>query len=338
MKTTKFNCAVMAALIFSSAAGFAQEDPLLSETDQVVHTDEINLDGFYKKKKKTTEADKIQKLRRELEEKHEQMMRKNVEDMRLKEERRIAKKIQKALEGQIKAMDEINSIQAAPVRSQAIAAPVEPQAPELENKISVQTGFKSIAGDQKEWTAGFNFDAAVETKVSDRVNIGLSVGYMNMSIDAGDLATSNSYSCNYYGCYSTGGYYHSSNDEITYNEFNFGGYAKFYFSRKAKIKPFVSLGTKVHFGNFQIENANNSFGETELSNRYISGGASLGAEVTFAKEFGVQFALNYDKNIFRMGEEDENASSANEFVLNNQAQNLDGADSFTLGVGLQYLF
>lgn len=336
MKTTKFNCAVMAALIFSSASIYAQEDPLLSETDQVVHTDEINLDGFYKKKKKKSAADKIQKLRRELEEKHEQMMRKNVEDMRLKEERRIAKKIQKALEGQIKAMDEINSIQSAPARSEVVA-PVVPQGPQLDNKVSVQTGFKTITGDQKEWTAGLNFDAVVETKVSDRVDVGISVGYMGMTIGDQDLASNRGYSCGYSGCYSTG-YYYSANDEISYNEFNFGGHAKFYFSRAAKIKPFLSLGTKVHFGNFKIENPRDSFNNTELSYRYVSGGATLGAEVNFAKEFGVQLALNYDKNIFRMGEEDEYAGSANDYVLNNQAKNLEGADSFTLGLGLSYLF
>lgn len=331
MKTTMINSAVLAALLFSSAVTYAQEDPLLSETeDQVVHTDEINIDGFYKKKKKKSQADKIQALRRQLEEKHEQMMRKNVEDMRLQEEKRIANKIQKALEGQLKAMDEINTQQAAPARVEAVA-PVAPKAPELANKITLETGYKTISGEQKEWTAGLNFQASVETIISEKVSVGLNVGLMNLTIEGNNLSNYNSYG--YYGASS-----YSQNDEISYNEFNFGGYAKFYFSRAAKIKPFLSFGTGIHFGNFEIQNPIDTYNETSQSLKYISGSAALGAEVNFSKEFSAQFGLSYEKSFATLGEEEQYNGSVNQKALVDQSRNLSEASTFTLGAGVSYLF
>ncbi|MFG1498804.1 OmpH family outer membrane protein [Halobacteriovorax sp. XZX-3] len=339
MKTTMINSAVLAALLISSAASYGQQDdPLLSETDQVVHTDEINIDGFYKKKKKPSQADKIQKLRRELEEKHEQMMRKNVEDMRLQEEKRIADKIQKALEGQLKAMDEINNQQAAPARVQAVAPVVaEPVLPELSNKLTIETGYKSITGEQKEWTAGINFQASVETVISERVSIGISAGFMNLTIQGNELSNYNNYGYYNYNNYNAYNSY-SQNDEISYNEFNFGGYGKFYFSRSAKIKPYLSVGTGIHFGSFEIQNPVDTFNETKQSMKYVSGSASLGAEVNFAKEFSAQVGLSYEKNIFRLGEEAQYNGSTNQKALVDQARNIENADTFTLGVGLSYLF
>ncbi len=93
----------------------AQEDPLLNVTNNIVSTDQIDVDGLFNKPKQVSEADKIQHLRRQLEQKHEQMMRKKVEDMRLEEERKIARKLQKALSGQLKAMDSVSSTQSAMV-------------------------------------------------------------------------------------------------------------------------------------------------------------------------------------------------------------------------------
>ncbi len=343
MKTTMINSAVLAALLFSSAAGYAQqEDPLLSETDQVVHTDEINIDGFYKKKKKKSQADKIQALRRQLEEKHEQMMRKNVEDMRLQEEKRIANKIQKALEGQLKAMDEINTQQAAPVKTVAVA-PAAPLEAGLENKISLETGYTNITGAQKEWTAGFNFKGSMETKVSDHFSAGISVGYMSINIKGNDLygyGNSYGYGYGYYGYNNNYNAYNnqSTNDEISYGEFNFGAFGKFYFSRASKIKPFLSFGTGLHFGNFTIENPINTYNETDLGYKYLSGSASLGAEVNFAKEFSASIALTYEKNIMALGEEAQYDGSYNSQVLNDQAKNLEGASSFAIGAGVSFLF
>lgn len=326
-------------------SGFAQEDPLLSETDNVVSTDQIDIEGLYKKKKQPSQADKIQALRRKLEEQHEQMMRKKIEDMRLEEERKLARKLQKALNGQAQAMDQVSTTYAAPAKVQAPApAPVK-KVKELKNSFTVAGGFMNIASEQNDLDANFNMKLSLENKVHPRFAVGVSFRYVdiNMNDVNGYSNTGATYVNPATGQVSFQNGSSTVGREVSYKQMSFGAHGKFFFAVDSKIRPFAGAGIAYNRGNFKYEQSNNYYGynnnqEQEVGSNHVAGNLGAGAVVQFTPMFSAELAVQYEKALTSGVAESDANSSSDEINLRNLATDIEEADVVSVNVGLSLNF
>jgi outer membrane protein W len=343
MKRGKSASALLALMaIGMNFNGFAQEDPLLSETDSVVNTDQIDIEGLYKKKKQPSQADKIQALRRKLEAQHEQMMRKKIEDMRLEEERKLARKLQNALNGQMQAMDQVSTSYAAPMKVQAPApAPVKVEA-EKKNSVTVSGGFMNIASELNDLDANFNMKLAAESKVHPRIAIGVSFRYVDINMNDEQntyLTNSNFFSSNvsYNNQYQNG-------REISYKQMSFGAHGKFFFAVDSKIKPFAGAGIAYNRGSFKYDQNENftsngfNYGDEKVGANNVAGNIGAGAVVQFSPMFSAELAVNYEKALTSGVAESDNNSSPDEQRLRNLAKDIEEADVVSVNVGLSLHF
>ncbi len=347
---------VKKSLIITMAAGAfmgtvsANEDPLLSATGNVVNTDQIDVDGLFNKPKPVSAADKIQKYRRDLEHKHEQMMRKKVEDMRLEEERRIAKKLEKALSGQMQAMDSLSTTQSSVQKVQA-KMPVESEA--KPNKFSFSGGFMSFSGEQ-EVDANLNLKASFETDVSDSFAVGMSIRYVNIEMRRDkNQPFQNNLNSAYYG-YNTAYYGYNAqntvgfgnvNQNFKYNSFAFTVLSKFYITKASKIRPYIGAGLSYNRGS--IKNAenddNNQYYSTyqvqseKVAVNNLGGQVMAGGEVMFNDMFGADLYVQYDRS-FTSSIESDFSDTTNENVLKNLARDLEDSNVFSINAGLSFYF
>ncbi len=335
------------ALSLPIGKAFAQEDPLLTETaDQIVNTDQIDIEGLYaQKQKQPSQADRIQKLRRELEEKHEQMMRKKVEDMRLEEERKLARKLQNALNGQMQAMDQVSTQAAAPVKTVEAPAPAVQET--LNNSVSISGGFMNISSEKEDLEASVNLRLGVENRVHPNITIGVGVRYVSL-----DTKDQNNNYINY-GTYSTNGYNQfATNNSSIYNEartinfkqVSFDLNSKFYFTVDSKIRPFVGAAVAYNRGSFKYEENqsyrynNYSYGDEKVSSNNISGAAMVGAQIQFTKNFSAEINAQYEKALNSGVSELENNNTPDEQRLRNLALDLQEGNVASINVGLSVNF
>ena len=344
--TTK-NIVLSLSLAVLSTSAVAQEDPLLGATENVVNTEQIDIDGLFAQKKKPSAADKVQQYRRALEQKHEQMMRKRVEDMRLEEEKKIARKLEKALSGQLQAMDAINT-QASAV--QKVKAPA-PEKKELEttNKVSFSGGFMSFQGDQ-ELDANLNLKVSVETMVSPKIAVGMSLRYVNveMTYEDQNRIYFNQYPYYGYGALNTTNNF--VNNEFEYSSIAFSLHSKFFFSVDSKIRPFV--GGSINYNRGSLENgeydSNNNYGgfgsptgfyvaQDKVSVNNIGGSLMAGGEVKFNNMFSFELYAQFDKS-FNSSIENENTDTTNERYLKELATDLEESNVFSINAGAAFNF
>ncbi|MEE3077842.1 MAG: OmpW family outer membrane protein [Bdellovibrionota bacterium] len=329
----------------------AQEDPLLNVTNNIVSTDQIDVDGLFNKPKQVSEADKIQHLRRQLEQKHEQMMRKKVEDMRLEEERKIARKLQKALSGQLKAMDSVSSTQSA-VQKVEVKAPAPKE--DKPNKFSLSGGFMSYSGEQ-EVDASLNIKAAFETDVSSNFAVGMSVRYVSVEMQQNNnFQILNPYSTGYYGNGYYNGYnqygvnntgYNNFNQNYKFNSFAFTVHSKYYFTKESRIRPYLGAGLNYNRGTMKNDdNQDNQqyYSVYGIQTRDVSVnnlGASVlaGGEVMFNDMFAFDLYVQYDRS-FTSSVEDEFNDTTNETILKNLARDLEESNVFSINAGVSFFF
>jgi len=343
MKRGKQASALLALMAIGfNFQGFAQEDPLLHETDSVVNTDQIDIEGLYKKKKQPSQADKVQALRRKLEAQHEQMMRKKIEDMRLEEERKLARKLQKALNGQMQAMDQVSTTYAAPVKVQAPApAPVK-KAADKKNSFTVAGGFMNIASETNDLDANFNMKLALENKVHPRFAVGVSFRYVSLNMtDENNNYLNNVNSFGYYNAYNS---QYQNGREISYKQMSFGAHGKFFFAVDSKIRPFAGAGVAYNRGTFKYEQNDSfnyngyNFGDEKVGSNHVAGNLGAGAVVQFTPMFSAELAVSYEKALTSGVAESDSNSSPDEQRLRNLATDIEEADVVSVNVGLSLNF
>ncbi|EQC44233.1 hypothetical protein [Bacteriovorax sp. Seq25_V] len=334
------------AISLPMGQSFAQEDPLLTETaDQIVNTDQIDIEGLYsQKQKQPSQADRIQKLRRELEEKHEQMMRKKVEDMRLEEERKLARKLQNALNGQMQAMDQVSTQAAAPVKTVEAVAPAPQET--LNNSVSLSGGFMSLSSDTQDLEAGLNLRLGVENRVHPNITVGVGVRYVSLDTKDQDNNYINygSYGSNYYGIYSNNNSIYNEARTINFKQVSFDLNSKFYFTVDSKIRPFAGVAVAYNRGSFKYEenksyyyNGNN-YGDEKVSSNNVSGAVMVGAQIQFSKHFSAEISAQYERALNSGVSDLKNSNTPDEQRLRNLALDLEEANIASINAGLSVNF
>ena len=224
---------VTMALVASPAVVFAQDDDLLANTDEVLNSEQIDIDGSFERRESA--SDRIAKLRKRLERQNEEMMNKKIENERIKSEKKLEKKLRRAFTGQRKS-DRVNVRQAAPQKLTAVA-PVA--APKKIRKTSVTPSLgisQSLGDDNAE--SKLNFGLNIEHAVHENVSVGFGVGYSKIEFD--DRTTN----LNGFGGINFGNDPASKSDvDYEYERLNINLNSKFYFTGlDSKFRPYVGAG------------------------------------------------------------------------------------------------
>jgi outer membrane protein W len=184
MKTIKSNKQRFKALLFtmalvsSPAVVFAQDDDLLANTDEVLNSEQIDIDGTFERRESA--ADRIAKLRKRLERQNEEMMNKKIENERIKSEKKLEKKLRKAFTGQ--RSDTVTVRQAAP---QKVVAPAPVAAPVKAKRTAVipSLGVSQTLSDTGNAESKIDFGLNVEHAVHNNISVGFGVGYSKMELE-----------------------------------------------------------------------------------------------------------------------------------------------------------
>jgi outer membrane protein W len=327
----------------SCSAGFAQDD-LLEDTESVLNSDQIDIDGNYRQKPRPSAADKLEKVRKQLEERNEQMVQKKIEDIRMREEQKLTKKLQNAFQAGMNSLDGGDSVstrQAAPQKVVVTAPAPEKKEEPANNKVTPKFGVTTITNNENiEFESNTNFGIEIESQVSKHVSFGLNLSYMTVDFQDRTLDINN------YNPY----YDQNQGVDLSHQNLQIGAFSKFFLATEAKIRPYIALGVAYNRSTTEYTSDVNQYNTYNFYNYYeqidsvqstfISGSIFGGAEILFSETIGALIEVRYDKNI---NEQNENQSST--FNTNYYEQRLDqlnaqinNSDAFTLNAGLQVRF
>lgn len=331
----------------------AQDDTLLSDTEEVLDSSEaIDVDGTHNR---PTEADRMAKVRRNLEAKNEELVRKKIEDVRMKEEMRMTKRLANAFSagmGNLDNNDEVKTTQAAPVVAALPPAPavVVAPAPVVEatpdynfagTKVIPNGGLLMIKGDKIDFESKFNGGVMVESMVLPRLSFGLGFNYATLDLVDLDGNTYNSY-----GQYYNNGYYNTYGQgrELNYKHMNVELNSKLFLAQDTRIRPYVGLGlgfnkTKLQYDNntsYTNMNTNSQFGNEEYNATYASGIGMVGAEAIFTKNIGMNVEFKYARGFTNMQEESalQGSTSPDQAKLDRIGQAIEESNFMSINAGL----
>jgi hypothetical protein len=82
--------------------------PFITKSDDYIEGDTLDIDGIYQQSGKT-KAQQLQEMRKKLEKRNQQMIQNKVETMRYKSEIEMMKKLQRAMDEQLKKIDQMDA-------------------------------------------------------------------------------------------------------------------------------------------------------------------------------------------------------------------------------------
>lgn len=350
MKTANSNAlkalALVSLLMATAPSAMAQDDALLSETESVLNSDQIDIDGSFRKE---TAADRLAKIRKKIEKQNEDMVSKKIEDIRMENEKKLANQLRNAFNGGSLAQDQISTSQAATQKVEIVAP--EAKKEELKNKVIPSFGVTQFNGEEIDgFESSIHTGLTLENKITDRISVGLGVDYTTMEIT--DSKQINSFNNGYnFNNYNTAG------DEIGYKNLNLNINGKFYLTVDTKIKPFLGAGlgynrTSLKYDkratqqtNYTYFNNNQQATDTTASASNVTGTALVGAEVDFTENFGITLDFKYTKALTEGFGERENSSNGfnsqsdlDKRTLSNIGSALEDSDQASLNLGLLIRF
>jgi hypothetical protein len=274
-------------------------DALLDETDDVLSSEEIDVDGNFKRKK--TAADRLAEQRKRLEQRNQDMVSKKIEDIRMREERKLAKKLRSAFSGD-NFSDDVSLQQSAAI----VSAPAPIAAEEKEEttiKVIPYGGIMNISsqkdGKNIDFESNVSTGISVETMVSKKISVGVGFNFASLEIEEIDPDFFGGSSCGFYGCNSLDG------RELNYKRMGFEINSKFFFIQGKKILPYAGLALVYNRTHLEYEDQPQNYsgfgfqnlGDEEFRSSYVSGAALVGAEIRFGQTIGAILEFRYQKAI-----------------------------------------
>ncbi len=339
MKTTGFRAFTIGGLLLAFAATslpILAQDPLLEETEDILQNDQLDVDGTFAQKRKSA-ADKIEEMRRKLEERNEEMVQKKIEDVRIKEEMKLTKRLQDAFNSGLGAMDENQEVSVQQAAPAPVATPVpipEPVVvaplPEVEKLVRSVTiapkfGILNVSGEGIDFDSKFSGGLDVSALVGGgRVAIGMSINYSTLNIKQYDKNSYNGWN----NTPTTWGYdpnvwnsmyswygqnYNNGMRDLSYNHLAIGANAKVYLAVESKVKPYIGVGfilnraslkydeskemTYNYDGGYGYNPYSAKFGDEAYKATYLSGAVGMGIEVMFNDNLGMVADVNYSRGL-----------------------------------------
>ncbi len=360
-KTTQNFAAMMLLLALGAQApSVLAQDDLLSDTDSVLNSEQIDVDGSYAEKPRETAADRIGKLRKKLEDQNEQMVQSKIEGIRMREEQKLAKKLQKAFRGGLQNLNNVDQVSTTQAAPQKVVAPivVPPKKKERNIKVIPTAGLLNFNGDSVDFDADINTGVSIENMVHPRFSVGVGFAYTTMKItDVADQLSNqynNSNGSVYWDAYSQQyvqayqGYQNTYGQgrEMSYKRLGVELNSKFFFTVGTTIRPYVGAAigynkTTLVYEDNQAYNYNSySFGDEEFTSNYVSGSALLGAEVNFTETVGMNLDFRYSAGLTDGSGSGGSAgyTQPDQVKLDNIGGRVKDADQMSLNAGLVIKF
>lgn len=316
--------------------------------------DDINLDG------KLSPSERLRKNRERLEERNKVMVEKKIEDVRIKQEIALTKKLQDSFDKGLNNMggDTVQVAQAAPQLAPAPVVPtviekiVEVPAPvpakvQKDSKVIAGLGATAIKGDTIDFESKLNINLSAENHVLPNVSVGIGLGYTTLDI----TDTANSFINNGSQVYYNTGYnnYFGNNGRaIAYDRLNVETNSKFFLTVDAKVKPFVGAAVGYSRTSMKYSDSGNNYmytnnvaaGNEGYSSGFFSAAAKLGAEVDFSENVGLNLDLSYTKALTSGIAKKADATNTNpdQIRLANISNAMEKADLTAVQVGVVVKF
>ena len=347
---------LMAITVMTAQQVKAQDEILDSaedilENSDALEMDQIDIDG------KLSASERLRKRREKLEERNRLMMEKKVEDIRVKQEIELTKKLGAAFEKNLNNLneDKVQTVQAAPVVQPAPVAPapivetriIEVPAPvekvNKNSKIIPSLGVQNMKGSRIDLESNLALGLAAETLVMDQVSVGLGINYTTLDLTdvANDFVNSsfNTYNNGYYNVYGTG-------RKMSLNKLSVEATGKFFFTVENRIKPFAGVGLNYNRLNLKYEDSSTynsngvNFGNEGYSSSAMGAKALLGAEIDLNETVGFNLDLSYSKNITSGISKSANTVSTNpdQNRLENITKEIEESDTTAVQAGILVKF
>ena len=336
--------------------------------EEVYNSRPLDVDGSFQEEEGM--SDKLAKQRRDLEEKTNQKTLEKIENMRTAEEIKISKKINAALEGQLKAVSEIDEVSVAQASTQKVEAPaavvVAPIIVEKTTRIIPYIGFTNYSKENVDYNSKVDGGLIIESKVSDHFALGLGFSYTKMSLFDSQNAHGGNYSgygfnsySPYVGqpqCFNNGSGVNCVNyneREIDFNRMQIELLGKFFIISTGKLRPYIGGG--LGYGRNELQyndngkgmyyyynNQNNQLGGEGHTAYSSLGSVMLGSDLNFTDSVGLNINLKYAKGLTQG---DNQQSVANTSVYNpdlirleNIGREIEKASATSINVGLLVAF
>ena len=336
---------LMLMLGVASNAAQAQVDPLLEDAQSVFASEQIDINGSFQAPKQPTAADRIEKMRKQLEERNEQMVQKKIENIRMQEEQKLAKKLQTAFA--VQNFDQVNVSQSATKKKSVAPLPVLKKT-EKKNKVIPTVGILNITGDDGlELESSLHMGVSVESQVQERISVGVSLGYTTMGMT--DTANQYSGSVPYYGVptYNTSynnGYTqtYGQGREMSYKRLSLELNSKCFFTVDSQIRPYMGAGLGYnrhdlsYDDNSQYNLGTVQLGDENFASSFLSGSINAGAEINFSETIGAGLEFKYMKSFGSSFNSQSAQSNTNpdQQRLENVGSSIEEANNMSLNAAL----
>lgn len=350
MKTRTTTTLIMLAGLSLNLSLMAQaqgQDDLLFATDSVLNSPQLDIDGYYEEKPKESPADRMAKTRRKLEERNEQMVQKKIEDIRIREEQKLARQLNQAFTDGFNNMDQVQTTQAAPVAPIVVEAPAPtPVVIENTNKILPFFGVTNIRGERIDFESKINMGLTFENLVTDSLSVGVGIGYTQMDIKDYSNQFVNGFSNPLFNP----GYFQSFGQgrNIDYKNLQMLVNSKLFLTKRSKIRPFIGGALNYNRSKLQYtDNGNNfnlnsvQFGNEGYSTSYVGATGMIGSEVSFTDQIGMSLDFRYTRGLtsgFNSKAEADPFQNPDQLRLQNIGTEIESADFFSLNIGVVVSF
>jgi outer membrane protein W len=323
-------------LVAGAGMTVAQADTnksLLNDTDSILNSEQIDIDGQFRKK--NIDAKQLAKLRKKIEKRHEEMIQQKIEDIRLQEELKLGQKLQAAFSDNGNS-DAVSMGQAA-VAKQTMTGAAPTLMGAKKNRVIPSLGLLKVQSDNTNFDT-LNANIGFETTIKERFIVGLSVGYANLDIK--DINPNYAYSSfssfnnGFYNPYAASSAYNTGR-EMSYKQLDIAVNGKFYVLKNSKVKPFVGLGAGFRRSTLQYNTADPFFNqaiglgvgqtleEAEYVGNYVTGEASVGADMNISSNIGARLSVNYSRGLTESSQNANSTDANNVFYQSADQNNLD---------------
>ncbi len=346
MRGMKMEKSFLKVLLLSavSVIAFAQTDDF-----EVFDSEEIDVDGVFREKPRPSAADRMREQRARLEKKNEELVRKKIEDARIREEQRMTRRLQNMFNGKGFVDDVQDSVSTGAAAPQKVTA----EAPSLPGtktaSVSVGAGLTTyqVAREgniaENDYSSDASFNIAVDGKVADRFMMGVGFNYVGINFEDNPF----------------NGFYNTTFQqprEIEGRIMAFDVHGKFIFTRDSRVKPFVGLQAAYNRMSLEFSNQNpttngfgnfyNNYGQEEYTKGFMSAGASAGLIFDINESFGINAQVGYNKGFGSSSDSDSRNNNIffnpnivdDRVTLESVGSQIQSADAFTLNIGVQANF
>jgi hypothetical protein len=330
MKTNKMTkCALIAMAIMSISPTILAQDNFISATDDVLNSEQINIEGQWQKPVVEKSSEEIiEEAANKAEINNAKMIANKIKKIKIpsKQMEKIRKKQAKTLSAKIANLfggeeDSVSTSSSGTLKANLPQQQVASNYTQNKIKIIPAGGMTMIEGEGISLESKISTGIAIEANVHPRFSVGMAFNYNNMDLVDIDDNMYNGYMNN--GFINNGyGYGNqvTQGRELSYNQFNVDLNSKFFLTVGTMIRPYVGLGLGFNRSVLKYKNQgqNNQYnaygmntlntynynynnqqllGEEEYTTNFVSASAMVGSEVMFSKNVGVNVELKYTKGL-----------------------------------------